>query len=367
MRIGFLTIWFERGATYITKTLIKAIEGHELFVFARTGAVFGVSQMEFGEGWEIDNLKRYHAYKVHPPDFVDWVNENKLDMVVFNEEYDFDLVEQTKEKTNAKIITYLDFYMEAWKERMDLYDEVWCSTHRSYDMVKDFCNAKYIGWGVDTDLFKPTPEIMSNVKRDYVKSKNMFFPKSTKFTFFHNAGWLGNNYRKNTPMVIKGFDEASKQNLDITMFIHSQAEYTKLPPEIIEIIQNNDRLVYFIGNIPHPGMYFKGNILIFISKLEGLGLPLLEGMASGMSVIATDEPPMNEFVNDGITGDLIPVVNRVPRYDNVIFPEAVLDYNAFVDKLLNFQNRIEKGENARNFIEKNFSMENLKSKMKELL
>ena len=369
MRIGFLSIWFQRGATFITKTLMKALESpkNELFVFARTGAVFGVNKMESGAEWDIPNLTKYHSYKVHPTDLIDWINKNKLDIIIFNEEYNFSMVEQVREKTSAKIITYLDFYIDSWEGSMGIYDEVWCSTKRSFNMVKDICNARYIGWGVDTELFKPTKEVISNVKREYIDKKGIFFPKSDKFTFFHNAGWLGNNYRKNTPLVIDGFNRASEQNLDITLFVHAQAGLEKLPQETIKIIETNDRIVYFIGDLPHPGLYYKGKILLFISKLEGLGLPLLEGMSCGLPVIATDEPPMNEFVTDGFNGDLIPVIDHAVRYDNVAFPEAVIDYEKFINKLLNFNDRVEKGKNARDFILEHYSLEGFKKKIQELI
>lgn len=367
MKIGLISLWFQRGQGYITKTLMQALDEHELFVFARTGAVFGTHVMEYSENWNVDNITRYHTYKVYPQDFVDWVNDNNLDMVIFNEEYDWELVEETKNKTNAKIITYLDFYKEDWKDKMKLYDEVWCSTKRSYNLVKDICNAKFISWGVDTNLFKPEPEIFSNVKRSYVDSKGIFFPPSNKFTFFHNAGWLGNNYRKNTPMVIHGFDEASKKRNDITMFVHAQVGLEKLPKETVDIIHNNKQLMYYIGNVDHPGLYHRGKILIFISKLEGLGLPLLEGMACGLPVIATDAPPMNEFVTDDVHGRLIPVVEQLKRYDDIYFPEEIVDYNKFVNQLINFEEIIDYGRNARIHTLDNFSMELFKKTIKELL
>lgn len=174
-------------------------------------------------------------------------------------------------------------------------------------MVKDICNAHYIGWGVDTGLFRPTES------------------EDKKYTFFHNAGWLGLNYRKMTPSVILAFVVVSRALPDVTLFIHAQAGLEKLPVEVADIVRNNPRITYHVETVPAPGLYHKGRILLFPSKLEGLGLPLLEGLACGLPAIATDAPPMNEFVRDGYNGLLVKVATRVTRHDNIAFPEEIVD------------------------------------------
>ncbi len=103
--------------------------------------------------------------------------------------------------------------------------------------MKDFCNAHYIGWGVDTELFRPG------------KSEDK------KYTFFHNAGWLGTNYRKMTPSLIIAFDAVSRLLPYVTLLIHAQAELEKLPPEVINIVRNNPRITYHVETVPAPGLY----------------------------------------------------------------------------------------------------------------
>ncbi|MCH7726401.1 MAG: glycosyltransferase, partial [Planctomycetes bacterium] len=41
-------------------------------------------------------------------------------------------------------------------------------------------------------------------------------------------------------------------------------------------------------------LYQDGDVLLFPARFNGIGLEQLEAMASGMPVIATDAPPMNE-------------------------------------------------------------------------
>jgi glycosyltransferase involved in cell wall biosynthesis len=48
------------------------------------------------------------------------------------------------------------------------------------------------------------------------------------------------------------------------------------------------------------------DVFVFPSLYEGLGVSLLEAMAAGLPVVTTDRPPMNEIVQTGINGLLIP-------------------------------------------------------------
>ncbi len=314
LKVGFVSVWFERGQSYVTKVLRDVIaKEHETFVFARTGFVYDITDVTGGRPrlethgyWNIPHLTTFPHYKIPPEALTRWIHDNNLRMVLFNEEYDWNLVIAAK-NTGIQVLTYLDYYKEDWKQYMRLYDAVLCSTKRTFHLVKDFCNAHYIGWGVDTELFRPG------------KSEDK------KYTFFHNAGWLGINYRKMTPSVITAFDAVSRFLTEATLFIHAQAELEKLPPEVINIVRNNPRITYHVETVPAPGLYHKGRILLFPSKLEGLGLPLLEGLACGLPAIATNAPPMNEFVRDGYNGLLVKVATRVTRQDNIAFPEEIVD------------------------------------------
>jgi glycosyltransferase involved in cell wall biosynthesis len=309
LNIGFVSIWFERGQAYVSKMIRDVVATkHETFVFARTGAVYGQPKLEAAGFWSVPNLTTYGEYGISSEVLTTWIRTNQLTAVVFNEEYDWNLVLAAK-AAGAKVLTYLDYYKEDWKPFMRFYDGVLCSTQRTYNLVRGHCSAYYVGWAVDTELFRPSG--------DWEK----------KATFFHNAGWLGINYRKMTPAVILAFDAVSKCLPDITLFIHAQTELERLPPGVVRIVRENPRITYHVETLPAPGLYHKGRILVFPSKLEGLGLPLFEGMSCGLGVIATDAPPMNEFVREGYNGMLIRVAQRLRRQDNIAFPEAIIDVN----------------------------------------
>jgi len=170
-----------------------------------------------------------------------------------------------------------------------------------------------------------------------------------EFTFFHNAGWLGINFRKMTPAAITAFDAISKVMPHVSLFVHSQAKLELLPPIIVDIVHNNPRIVYHEETLPAPGLYYKGKIMVFPTKLEGLGLPLFEALSCGLPVITTNAPPMNEFIRDGYNGSLVNVAFRSTRDDNVAFPEEIVDMTDLAVKMA----RMAYDENMLNVISRN--------------
>ena len=331
LNIGFVSIWFERGQSYVTKTLRDVVaKKHNTFVFARTGGVYGQPKLETKGFWDVPNLTIHPEYQIPPDVLVKWIRDNQLDAVIFNEEYDWKLVQAVK-SSGLKVLTYLDYYKEDWKPLMGLYDAVICSTLRTYHLVKEFCNAYYVGWAVDTDLFRPQDD------------------GAEKFTFFHNAGWLGINFRKMTPAVIAAFDAISKVMPHVSLFVHSQAKLNLLPPIVVDIVRNNPRIVFHAETLPAPGLYHKGKIMVFPTKLEGLGLPLFEALSCGLPVIVTNAPPMNEFIRDGYNGSLVHVAFRTTRDDNVAFPEEIVDMKDLAVKMA----RMADDENMLNVISEN--------------
>ena len=67
--------------------------------------------------------------------------------------------------------------------------------------------------------------------------------------------------------------------------------------------------LHFLGMISEEeklALLRASDVLPFPSRYEGFGLPLLEGMAAGTPVISTDIPVVNEIVEHGENGLLIP-------------------------------------------------------------
>lgn len=68
--------------------------------------------------------------------------------------------------------------------------------------------------------------------------------------------------------------------------------------------------VTFLGRVPHdevPGLLAAADIVALPSVAEGMPLSLLEAMACGLPVIASDIRAIASFIEDGVTGCLVPV------------------------------------------------------------
>ena len=68
-------------------------------------------------------------------------------------------------------------------------------------------------------------------------------------------------------------------------------------------------LFTYLGNVSHAELkevYQKADVFVFPSLLEGMGLVVLEAMASGLPVITTDNGP-GDIVRDGVDGFIVPI------------------------------------------------------------
>jgi len=101
--------------------------------------------------------------------------------------------------------------------------------------------------------------------------------------------------------------------------------------------ENSWNLFHHIPHVPHaelPEIYRHADVFVFPTLVEGLGIVVLEAMASGLPVITTSNGP-GDVVRDGVDGFLVP-----PR-----------DVNSIIDRLeilrSNPELRAKMGRNAR--------------------
>jgi glycosyltransferase involved in cell wall biosynthesis len=106
-------------------------------------------------------------------------------------------------------------------------------------------------------------------------------------TFVHNAGLFEPDDRKGTQLTIEAFERVKLP--DLRLIVRSQ--------NTLPFASDDRRIELRPGNLAHHAdLYADGDAVIQPSKAEGLGFGILEALASGMPVITTDYPPMNEAV-----------------------------------------------------------------------
>jgi len=315
MKIGIVTTWFERGAAYVSRQFMETLQslGHEVYIYARGGEEFakGISK------WDLENVTwNKFLYSPVPTDidrvkFENWLDANEIEAVIFNEQQYWQPVLWVK---NKKIFTiaYIDYYTDVTVKLFDVYDQLWCNTKRHASAFEWHDGMQYLPWGTNVDLFKPQNTIIK---------KN-----EDKVVFFHSAGL--NPYRKGSDFVILAGIELLKQGVtNFKIVIHTQTDLLKFFPELKGSIKNlieTGSLEIVKGTVSAPGLYHLGDVYIYPSRLEGIGLTIAEAMSCGLPVIVTNEEPMNEFV-DLNTCSVVNVTERKKRKDGYYWPMAFVD------------------------------------------
>lgn len=296
-RFGIVTTWFDRGAAYVSRQFRDTLKaaGHEVFIYARGGEATAQGD-PFWDGPKVHWAKRLHATYVDAYEFDGWFQKNQIDAVLFNEQQDWAIVDWCVSK-GIPIASYIDYYRHDTVERFGAYNALVCNTRRHHSVFKWHPNCHHIPWGTDVALFRPQP-----------KPEDLRY----NFVFFHNGGMLGVNGRKGTSETVQAFLGIADRYPEALLVIHTQ----------VPIAVGHPQVKILAGNIKPPGLYHFGDVYVYPSKLEGIGLTVPEALASGLPVITTDAEPMKEFVEDCVTGRLVKVERTAPRHDGYYWPES---------------------------------------------
>jgi glycosyltransferase involved in cell wall biosynthesis len=121
-------------------------------------------------------------------------------------------------------------------------------------------------------------------------------------------------------------------------------------------LAREERLRVITQTVPAPGLYRLGDVYVYPSRLDGIGLSVPEALACGLPVITCDQPPMNEFVN-GANGRLVPVQRLYPRRDGYYWPQCEIDEGMLAREMQYFVDDaarvIEMKRSARVYAEEN--------------
>jgi len=346
--IGIVTTWFERGAGYVSKSFAEALQqnGYSTFIYARGGEKFAKGN----ESWDYENvtwnsfLKSPIPTDINKKQFERWILENDLDVVVFNEQQYWQPVLWAK-KLGISVVAYVDYYTDETIDFFSLFDALICNTKQHRKAMSSFPCATYVPWGTDLQLFKPAKRSSRKAKKDRV-------------VFFHSAGM--SPFRKGTDILIRSLQILhNNEHFSFSVFIHSQVDlkttFPELRSEIVKLIQ--DQVIEVVEKtIPAPGLYNEGDIYVYPSRLEGIGLTLAEAAACGLPVITTNFGPMNEFLVPNC-GWPLQVKNQYKRKDNYYWPMSEVCPHHLADTLVKAAAEYEPTMHSkvRKYAEQNFN------------
>jgi 1,2-diacylglycerol 3-alpha-glucosyltransferase len=311
MNIGIVTTWFERGAAYVSRQYRDLLAAdHKVSIYARGGECSGRGNPRWDDGsvtWASGRGPRVATY-VDRKDFMGWVERSALDVVFFNEQH-FWLPIVWCHQAGIKTGAYIDYYTETTIQLYAAYDFLLCNTKRHFSAFNWHDQAFYIPWGTTLGVFKPTT-------LDPVTDENV--------VFFHSAGMSPT--RKGTGEAIEAFARVTGP---ARLIIHTQVPLREEFPALVDQIdslEREGRLQIIEATISAPGLYHLGDVYVYPSRLEGIGLTIAEALACGLPVIVANQPPMNEFVDpEGKNGALVPVTMQYARADGYFWPQCRID------------------------------------------
>lgn len=346
MTIGIVTAWFERGAAYVSRQFKEILEKeHDVYIYARGGEMYATGNPLWDTKevwWGKRRESIFHNTNIDKKDFLHWIEKRGIELIIFNEQKWFVPLLWCKEM-GVKTIAYIDYYTKATIPLFGIYDALICNTRRHYSAFNWHKGAYYIPWGTNIQLYTPTNENL--VCSDTV-------------TFFHSAGM--NGYRKGTDILLKAYLNSRQRG---RLVIHTQIDLKKQFPDFakdMEYLVKMGKLDLIDTTVTAPGLYYKGDVYVYPSRLDGIGLTIAEALSSGLACIVTDNAPMNEFVDSGC-GITIPVAKYFCREDGYYWPMCEVNIDKLTDILNDCSENPEKirsmKKNARAYAEQHLSQD----------
>jgi 1,2-diacylglycerol 3-alpha-glucosyltransferase len=319
MNIGIVTTWFDRGAAYVSRAYWTALRtNNRVFIYARGGERYARGNPY----WDLSIVTwgkevQHESTGIDWTDFRDWVFSRELDLIIFNEQQSWEVIVKSL-KLDVTIGAYIDYYTPQTVPYFWLYDFLLCNTRHHYSVFKSHPQAFFIPWGTDISSFTPIRATLSK-----------------GVTFFHSAGMGGLRGRKGTDLAVRAFQNVRGE---AKLLIHSQVSLGRFA-DVADLIGVDPRIEFLQETVPPPGLYHRGDVYVYPSRLEGIGLTIAEALACGLPVITTDAAPMNEFVRDGQNGMLVRVARSAMRPDNYYWPESICSINDLTRAMQYFVDR----------------------------
>lgn len=118
------------------------------------------------------------------------------------------------------------------------------------------------------------------------------------------GGW---EWRKGRRYLVEAFSRVAEKYPEVTLSLvgtgDSEADVKRLFPSSLH---RKIRVISRVESEAVPEVYAQHDIFVFPSLFEGMPLVVPEAMASGMPVVTTQTCGMQDIVEDGITGFLVP-------------------------------------------------------------
>lgn len=321
MKVGIVTEWFERGSAYVSLEIQHQLQKQGIYceIYARSEAFHLNQEIWPGENVTVGKPSLLPFGKaIDRRDFESWLKSARITHVIFNEQIWIAPVFWAKD-LGIKTIGYVDYYKKNTIKHFKVYDALICNTKRHYSVFSWHENCWYIPWGTNLRRFQPR----GHNERDYL-------------TFIHSGGW--SPYRKGTDLVVDAFSKIEDAN--VRLIVHVQISKSDLfveLPNTESLINRDKRITLLTKPMQAEELYSMGEVYVYPSRLEGIGLTQAEALASGLPIIVPDDGPMSEFVLESIS-KLTSVRDSWYRSDSYYWPMNQVDIEALTNNMIWFIN-----------------------------
>jgi len=321
MNIGIVTTWFESGAGYVSRQYRNALTGrHQVFIYCRGGERRPIGDPE----WDAEFVTWGAPPMVDEPSAVDldhfdkWLQQRQLDAVFFNEQRWWQPV-LLCERRNVLTGAYVVHYTEHTIPLFDAYDFLICNTRHHYDIFHDHPQALFLPWGTDLRRFHPG-------------AHDPVCPGSV--TYFLSVGLDAR--RKGTDLVLEAFAQLRPGAASPRLVLHIHPLHDTFLESLdrlfeeslirkLESVRKTGRVELISQAVPDVAdLYRLGDVCVYPTRHEGLGLTIAEALASGLPLIVSDAPPVNEHA-DGRVVRTVPIRRHYARSDGDYWPQVLVD------------------------------------------
>jgi SAM-dependent methyltransferase len=147
-------------------------------------------------------------------------------------------------------------------------------------------------------------------------------------TFLVNAGLGGWHNRRGVDIALQAFAIARQKIDGVRLVVKTIKPLARYVPADLVDVPGLEVIEGFVSRDDLRALHGRADAVLYPSRWEGLGLSLLEALHAGVPVMTTDGWPMNEFVEHGHNGLLVPArragtVRLAPHWECT--PKALAD------------------------------------------
>ena len=314
MRVGIVSYWFNRGQATVMRTIRAALDegGHDTFVLARpTKSSFQRPAFADRTGvWDQAGVDTAVAFDIPGEDLVAWARRREVDAVLFFQNVDFDAIDVL---SRAGVPSAGTFMWEAFS-RADAARAA--AAHRLVYSLNAPSGERYRAFGLDRIVeipFCASPALAGRPDRPR---------RAGGARFLFAAGYL--SARKPLGVVVDAFRKGAPSDASLTVkaqtplrpgdFIRPVAveslagRHRDHAGDIADLLGDDPRIRVVIDDLEERAFLDEmedHDVVVGVSRWEGLGLHLFECDALGLPLLLNDMPPFDSWVEDGGVAHLV--------------------------------------------------------------